>query len=248
MRFIALLIITIWLSGCATITRSPNDKMAVSTVPSQAVVTTDKETSESKRRRKKSPDVKPVYYGCAATPCEFKMPRRSEFIMTISKDGYEDVEIGIDNGISKKSLNANLAGSAGTGAVVGITSGAFVASFAGALGSGGAAGLGAGAGATAAAVTALPLFAASTIVDVSSGALLNLRPNPITITLPPEGTKFEPHPKVQLIRDKRASKGSPSKEFLKYERICRNKRLKKRANGENTDQDDEACARLRIEQ
>ncbi len=46
-------------------------------------------------------------------------------------------------------------------------------------------------------------------VDAISGAMLNLRPNPIFVKLPPKGTAFEPHEKVKIIRDKRANKFKP---------------------------------------
>ena len=189
----------IYLSGCATVTRGSNVKMVIDTEPPGAIVLTDKELPSSKKARKKNPDLAPEYYGCPATPCEIKMSRRSEFIMTINLDGYEDVEIGVDSGIHKKSLNANLAGSTGVGAAVGLTTGAFV----GALSGGGiAGGVAAGAAAT---VTGGALLI-SVGVDAATGAILNLRPNPITLTLPPEGTEFEPHPKVKEIRDRRAKK------------------------------------------
>jgi len=199
-NFILLAIMALYLTGCATVARGTNDKMAVSTQPAGAIVTTDKETKASKKARRSSPDITPTYYGCPSTPCEFTVPRRSEFIMTISKAGYEDVEIGVDSGISKESLNANLAGSAGAGAVTGAAIGVTVAS----LGVGG----GSAVGLAAAVTVALPLVAATSIVDGASGALLNVRPNPVVLTLPPEGTKFEPHPRVKEIRDKRAQKAA----------------------------------------
>ncbi len=202
MRSIIFIVIAgFYLTGCATVARGTHDKMVVSTQPNQALVTTDKETKNSKKARQNSPELEPIYYGCPATPCEFKVPRRSEFIMTISKEGYEDVEIGVDSGISKESLNANLAGSTGIGAVTGATVGVAVASISGAT-----AGLGVSTGVAAAAAVALPFVVISTAADGATGALLNIRPNPIVLTLPPDGTEFKPHPKVKEIRDKRAKK------------------------------------------
>ena len=53
--------------------------------------------------------------------------------MTISREGFEDVEIGVDGGIHKESLTANLSSSSGLGAVSGLA----VGSLAGALTGGG---------------------------------------------------------------------------------------------------------------
>lgn len=187
-------------SSCATVARGTHDNMALSTEPIAAKVTTDRETLDSIKARKKSPEMEPIFYGCASTPCEFKVPRKSEFILTIEKEGFETVEIGVDNGIHKESMNANLAGSAGVGLATGVGLGAAVGAISG-VGTGTAV----GAGAATTAIVALPILATSLIVDSSSGALLNLRPNPIAIVLPPKGTIFEPHPKVRAIREKRAA-------------------------------------------
>jgi len=200
-HLLLLVVIGFFLTGCATVARGSHDKMAISTEPSGAVVTTDKETIASQKARKKNPDLMAEYYGCAATPCEFEVPRKSEFIMMIEKTAYETVEIGIDHGIHKESLNANLAGSAGAGVAMGVGMGVAVGSIA-TVGSGTAV----AAGATAAAAVALPLVLTSVIVDSSSGAIYNLRPNPIVLVLPPKGTEFKPHPKVKAIREKRAQK------------------------------------------
>jgi hypothetical protein len=171
--------------------------MVISTLPPGAVVTTDQETKDSQKLRRNGPEKQARYYGCPATPCEFKVPRKSEFILTLSKEGYENVEIGIDNGIHKESMNANLAVSAGTGAVIGVGVGTISSAF-------GATSTGAvSAGVGSAAIVALPIAAGSVLIDTSTGALFSLRPNPITIKLPPKGTTFEPHPKVELIREKR---------------------------------------------
>jgi len=202
-HLLLLIILGVYLSGCATVARGSHDKMAISTEPISAKVTTDRETKASQKARKKDSTLTPEYYGCSATPCEFAIPRRSEFIMTIEKDGYESIEIGVDSGIHKESLNANLAGSAGLGVATGVGIGAAVGSLS-AIGTGTAV----GAGAAAAAVVALPVAAVSVIVDTSSGAILNLRPNPVALVLPPKGTEFEPHPKVKAIRAKRAEKAS----------------------------------------
>lgn len=195
-----LSLICIYLSGCATLARGTNDKMVIDTEPPGAVVLTDKELPKSKSARKNNPSLQATYYGCPATPCEFKLPRRSEFIMTISKQGYEDIEIGVDYSLHKESLNANLAGSAATGAGLGLATGALAA---GIMGTGGVA---IGSAAAAASVATLGIGAVALGIDGATGAMMNIRPNPIFITLPPEGTSFEPHPGVKKIKEKRRQK------------------------------------------
>jgi len=119
--------------------------------------------------------------------------------MTISREGFEDVEIGVDGGIHKESLTANLSSSSGLGAVSGLA----VGSLAGALTGGGIA---TGAAAGAAATVTGGAILVSVGIDTATGAILNLRPNPIVLTLPPIGTEFTPHPKVEKIRAKRSKK------------------------------------------
>jgi len=204
-KHLILIFLLCWtLSGCATIARGSNVDMVVDTEPQGAVVTTDLETKKSVRARLSDPSMKPEYYGCPATPCEFEMSRRSEFIMTINHPGYEPVEIGVDHSLHKESLNANVAGSTGAGVVAGATMGLAGASFA----SAGLATSGAVVGATAIAAASVTAgFAVIGIgVDSATGAMQNLNPNPVFLVLPPEGTKFEPDPKVQEVKNKRAAK------------------------------------------
>jgi len=200
-KLIWILPVALYLSGCATVARGTKDKMVIDTEPPGAVVTTDKELGSSKKARAKDDSVLPHYYGCPATPCEFKVPRRAEFIMTISKAGYEDIELGIQSGLHKESLNANLAGSAASGIGLGLATGALAA---GLSVSGG--GIATGVAAASAGVATAGIAVVTIGVDAASGALLNLRPNPIFLTLPPKGTVIEPHPSVAIIRAERAKK------------------------------------------
>ncbi len=197
-----VLVASFYLGGCATVARGSNTKMVVDTQPQGAKVTTDLETKDSRRMRKSDPDRAAIFYGCPATPCEFKMPRRSLFIMTIDHPDHDPIRVGVDHSLHKESLNANLAGSAGTGAAVGVGVGALGASLASAgyISSGTAA---AGAGMAMATVTA-GVAGISLGVDAATGALLNLNPNPVFIALPPKGTPIEEDPKIQVVLEKRA--------------------------------------------
>lgn len=205
-HLLTLVVMGYFLTGCATVARGTNDKMVLDTEPSGAVVTTDKELPKSKTARRKDPSLQAQYYGCPATPCEFKLPRRSEFIMTISKDGYEDVEIGVDYGLHKESLNANLAGSAATGAGLGLATGALAASVMG------TSGIAMGTAAAAAGVATLGIGAVALGIDGATGAMMNVRPNPIFLNLPPEGTAFEPHPGVEALREKQRKREERKRE------------------------------------
>jgi hypothetical protein len=105
-----------------TITRGANDAWTVNTTPVGAAVKTSNQ------------------FACDATPCTFKMPRRSEFDVTITKAGYK----------------------AWTGHVTHHVGGAGGAGMAGNVLVGGLIGMG---------------------VDASSGAMLDLVPNPLSVTL-----------------------------------------------------------------
>ncbi|MEP3888825.1 MAG: hypothetical protein ABJN69_00075 [Hellea sp.] len=207
-RHLGLLIgVSFCISGCATVARGTNDKMVIDTEPPAAIVTTDKELPKSKSARKRDPSLDPQFYGCPATPCEFKLPRRSEFIMTISKEGFEDVEIGVDYGLHKESLNANLAGSTVTGVGIGLATGTVAA---GLMGSGGVA---MGTAAATAGVMTAGIGLVSIGIDGATGAMMNVRPNPIFINLPPEGTEFEAHPGVAALREKRQKREEKKRKY-----------------------------------
>ena len=213
MRFAGLLLLSaFYLGGCATVARGPNTKMVVDTEPQGAKVTTDLETKDSRKRRKDNPDMAAEYYGCPATPCEFKMSRRAMFIMTIDHPDHDPIQIGVDHSLHKESLNANLAGSAGTGVAVGVGT----AAFATALGGGGAV-----TGSSAAIGGAVGLGAAAGVgvvsigVDAATGSLLNLNPNPVFIALPPKGTEIVEDPRIRVVQEKRAGTYKQYKKQLK---------------------------------
>jgi len=200
-NILVTIIISLHLGACATISRGPNVEMVVDSQPAGAVVTTDLETKKSQKLRKSNPDAQPSFYGCAATPCEFEISRRSEFIMTITADGHEPIEIGVDNSLHRESLKANLAGAGGVGALTAAGVGAIGAGFASAgyITSGAALGTTAAAAATVAGGVGL----VSIGVDAVSGAMLNLNPNPVFLVLPRKGKSFDPDPKVAIIRRNR---------------------------------------------
>ena len=102
------------LPACATMTRGTNTAWEVTSTPSGARV----ETSNG--------------FQCAATPCSIRMPRRSEFVATLTRDGYEPATITVTNKVATAGgvamagnvLVGGLIGAgvdAGTGAMLDLT-------------------------------------------------------------------------------------------------------------------------------
>ena len=190
LRYLAVMLIaSSVLPACATVARGTKDTLVVDTVPPGARVTTT-------RRIGKTKDGAPIYAGCEATPCEIRIPRRSAFLMTITHDRYEPVELGVTGELTREALRSNLATSGKLGLANGVMVGGVIASMGF---SGGVVGL---AGITTAGIATGGTLVASTAVDAATGALLNLNPNPIVLELAPEGTELAPHPKAVALREK----------------------------------------------
>ncbi|WP_233245748.1 PEGA domain-containing protein [Marinicauda salina] len=79
-------------------------------------------------------------YSCRSTPCAIKMPRRSEFVATIEKPGFETVEVNVTHQVSGAG-GAGMAGNVLVGGLIGAA------------------------------------------VDAGTGAMNDLVPNPIEVTL-----------------------------------------------------------------
>lgn len=99
-KIILLASAAVLLSGCASVTRGTKDTWVVETTLPGARV----ETSNG--------------FSCASTPCAIKMPRRSEFVATITKDGYETVEVNVTHQISGGG-GAGMAGNVLVGGLIG---------------------------------------------------------------------------------------------------------------------------------
>lgn len=115
---------TLSTTACASVTRGTTDVFVVETTPTGAQVRTTNQ------------------FACDSTPCSFKMPRKSEFQVTVSKEGY----VTTTHSITNKVVGAGSAGMAGNVLVGGIV----------------------GAG-----------------VDLYTGAMKDLTPNPLVIILEP---------------------------------------------------------------
>jgi hypothetical protein len=121
-RVAALAASALSLTACATVTRGTSTAWEVKTTPPGASVKTTNG------------------FSCASTPCSLKMPRKSMFTATISKEGYKSVDIQVTNTV-KTGGGTAMAGNILIGGLIGGA------------------------------------------VDVSSGAMLDLTPNPAEVTL-----------------------------------------------------------------
>jgi len=119
-RFSTLIAISL-LASCATITRGTTDTLVISSTPAGADVKLDNGMT-------------------GKTPTSFKLPRDKDVIVSITKDGYEPVEVRVTSQIS---------GGGGAGMAGNILFGGII---------GGA-------------------------VDAGSGAMNDLVPNPVSVTL-----------------------------------------------------------------
>lgn len=196
---VVILAAALCLASCATVIRGPNTDFQVASEPPGATVTTDLLTRDSQREfdRIDPTDVEALAafqgetYGCDATPCSFEVSRRSEFQVTITLQGYHPVVVDITSGFGSDGSGASVAGGAvvATGAYIATTSLAAslsatvttIASF-GTITSGASA----GSFATAGAAAGLVFGGAMIGVDLASGAMLNLQPNPLILILIPE--------------------------------------------------------------
>ena len=115
-------------TACATITRGSTEAWTVETDPSGATVRTS------------------AGYACEATPCTWKLPRKTAFEVTITKPGYKTVQTQVVTTISTAG-GAGMAGNVILGGLIGAT------------------------------------------VDLTTGAMKDLKPNPLTVKLEPVAPK-----------------------------------------------------------
>src|SRR6059058_5677855 len=97
--FSGLAAASVLLSACATITRGTNQNFVVESSPSEA-------------------NVKLSTGQTCVTPCTLRMKRKSEFAVTISKDGYRTQESHV-HGIMKGGGAAGVAGNVLFGGIIG---------------------------------------------------------------------------------------------------------------------------------
>lgn len=122
MRGWLVIVMACGLSACATITRGTTDSWSINTTPGGAAVKTS------------------TGFACDQSPCTFRMPRKSEFEVTVTKPGFKAWH---------GHVHTRMAGAGGAGFVGNALLGGII-----------------GAG-----------------VDATSGAMLNLSPNPLNVEL-----------------------------------------------------------------
>ncbi|MFV0293944.1 MAG: translation initiation factor 2 [Paracoccus sp. (in: a-proteobacteria)] len=89
------------LTGCATITRGTEEVLVVKSIPPGAQV-------------KMSNGL-----GCSSTPCSFKLPRKSELDILITRPGCKAQQIQVTNAMSSDGGTA-IAGNIVAGGIIGI--------------------------------------------------------------------------------------------------------------------------------
>ena len=99
-RIAGVLAVGLSLTACATVTRGTKQMWHADSTPTAAKVSTDRG------------------YNCT-TPCWLKLPRKNEFRVTISKDGYKPFEGRVDNSIGAGGGVA-LAGNVLLGGLIGV--------------------------------------------------------------------------------------------------------------------------------
>jgi hypothetical protein len=100
-RAVACLLAGMLVTGCATVTRGTSQNFTVESEPSGAAVTTTNG------------------FQCEATPRTFRMPRRSEFDVTVTREGYQPSTSHVGNRLAAGGA-AGVAGNVLIGGVIGI--------------------------------------------------------------------------------------------------------------------------------
>lgn len=184
------------LPACATAMRGPSVDFHVVTDPPGATVTTDLQTADTRREinrreelvrlgfRDEIGDADIVHYSCEPTPCEFELPRRSNFTVVVEREGYHPATVEVNSGFGKSGAAKSAAGTAAS------ATGAYVVAYnavhlAGTLFTAGLASTGTVA-ASAAGSAATGIGVAALGVDLLTGAMLDLHPNPLVLVLIPE--------------------------------------------------------------
>nr|QQZ49584.1 PEGA domain-containing protein [Phenylobacterium glaciei] len=88
LRAAAIVCVALSSTACATVTRGSTEAWTVETDPIGAKVSTT------------------AGFACDATPCTFKMPRKSEFTVTLTKPGYKTVTTQVVHEISAPAARA----------------------------------------------------------------------------------------------------------------------------------------------
>jgi len=234
-----------FLSGCATATRGSNSNFIIETIPVGAHITTTVPVQGSERlsrhqikRIRDGKRAAPLYTyrSCEPSPCGIIIPRKTEFDILITKEGFAPQihTIGFKHrkAIARETAR-NTAIAAGTVSAGGIALAAGVSTSLGTT-------LSVGAAASGAAIIAAPIVAIGLVfggVDAASGANFDFWPNPALAQLGAAGaetdhqailTQFEQHREIRKLTIKPTVKQRRSKkENEKKARVARAKAERK---------------------
>lgn len=123
-KILVLLPLLALATGCASITRGSNDSLEVNSTPAQADIKvyrtnagfTAKEIKNNTVADPENPGAGPLI---GKTPTSFKLARKGEYKVVISREGYKTTEVEIGNRLGGAG-KASLAGNALAGGLIGI--------------------------------------------------------------------------------------------------------------------------------
>ena len=173
---LSLTLISLCLSACATATRGSHEMVRINSLPEGATAISDLKASKQQSYQDGTVS---AYYGCAPTPCGINLPRKSDPVISVSKDGYEPIKFKIvstwETGSASVSSGAIVSGvPTGSHVIAGKPEALKRIPIQGASMTGGLFTLGAG-----------------SVLDYASGANFSLSPNPVTVKLVKTGERFE---------------------------------------------------------
>lgn len=175
-RHVVLTLPLFWLTtACATATRGTHEMVRVISVPEGAVAISN---LKAPRTQTFNDGTSSDYYGCAPTPCGINLPRKSDPVIHVAKDGYESIKFKVvstwETGSASVAPGAIVSGTPTRSHVIAGQPDALKRiPIQGASITGGLFTLGAG-----------------SVLDYAVGANLSLSPNPVTVKLVPEGETF----------------------------------------------------------
>ncbi len=168
MRSIIFIIIAgLYLTGCATSTRGTHEVVKINSEPTGATAISNIPNTTKNSNLN-------GFYGCEPTPCSINFSRRANPVISIEKDGYQNIKFKIISSVATSSSSVP------SGAIIaGTPSGSYVIAgnpdFLKSIPIGGASIIG-----------GVLTLGAGSVVDVTTGAGLSLSPNPVTAVLAPE--------------------------------------------------------------
>ncbi|GHB22581.1 hypothetical protein GCM10007094_08450 [Pseudovibrio japonicus] len=96
----SLLIAGFILSGCGSVTRGTSETVKVYASPEDAQIATN------------------IGMSCPSSPCTLKVPRKTEFAVTVSKEGYKTEKVNVSTEVAGTGV-ASMAGNVLVGGIIG---------------------------------------------------------------------------------------------------------------------------------